>query len=430
MHFNTILKHIIVWKMMNTLLMFSINLLLVRLLGVAASGQFFYDITVLSFIILLLSWCLESGITYYASKDNKLIVLILVFILPLLLVQAGVCVFLLQYIKFSLSTALAVLFVLSNLTIIYFSAFFYAKKWFINPNIIICGINFATALLLLYWWLTGASLAAVKFNQVILIYIGGAVTQALLLLAIILFSVKKNRIVLVGVTAVAKNIFTYSSIAFISNVVSFLVSRIDYFFVQKYCSGIALSNYIQVSKFGQMLILVPAIIASIVFPLSAGSSEIIPTDKVQQLCRGISFIFIPVTITVILTANSVLPWMFGTGFNYMYLAILLYMPGFFSLSIITILAAHLAGKNLLRVNLFACLLALIVVVTGDFLVVPIGGINGAAAVSSIAYLIYLTYLVLVYKKKFNSVIADFFFFKRTEVAGVFLQIKKVFTPRF
>jgi O-antigen/teichoic acid export membrane protein len=148
------------------------------------------------------------------------------------------------------------------------------------------------------------------------------------------------------------------------------------------------------------------------------------------LCRGISFIFIPVTITVILTANSVLPWMFGTGFNYMYLAILLYMPGFFSLSIITILAAHLAGKNLLRVNLFACLLALIVVVTGDFLVVPIGGINGAAAVSSIAYLIYLTYLVLVYKKKFNSVIADFFFFKRTEVAGVFLQIKKVFTPRF
>ena len=88
MQINKILKHAIVWKLANTMLVFLINLLLVRLLGAADSGVFFYEITVLSFWVLVISFSLESGITYFGSKDNKTLSPLIFIILPLLFAQA------------------------------------------------------------------------------------------------------------------------------------------------------------------------------------------------------------------------------------------------------------------------------------------------------------------------------------------------------
>lgn len=417
MHFNTILKHTIVWKMLNTLLVFFINLILVRLLGVAASGSFFYDITVLSFIILVLSWCLESGITYYASRDNNLIAPILIFILPLLMMQGLTGAVLLRYTPLTISSYFALLFIVSNLSIIYFSAFFYAKKWFISFNIISCCINFVTTIALFFLWYA-KPLNIVNKNYYQQFYIGSIALLACVLMAAILMSTKINPGLFAKSLSAAKDVFKYSSIAFLSNVLFFLVVRIDYFFVQQYCSNAALSNYIQVSKFGQLLILVPSIISSLVFPYSAGNTTVMTVDKVQQLCRAITLIFIPVTFILIVTAYWILPWIFGTGFNQMYTALLLYLPGFFALSIVTVLAAHLGGKKMLKYNLAASFMALVLVVTGDVLLIPTGGINAAAAVSSVGYMACAVYLLWVFKVKFNCNAGPFFSIKRNEISYI------------
>lgn len=427
MHFNTILKHTIAWKMMNTILVFLINLLLVRLLGVAASGDFFYDITVLSFIILVLSWCLESGITYYASKDNKLIAPVLFFILPLLLLQGAVAVALLKYIRLGISGNLAVLFIISNLAIIYFSAFFYAKKKFIQFNMISSGVNFTTTLLLFFLWYSKKNMSAGEgFYQ--LIFVAGIALLAAILIITILTGTKKNMAATDHILPAAKDIFTYSSIAFVSNIVFFLVIRIDYFFVQQYCSPFLLSNYIQVSKFGQLLILVPSIIGSLVFPYSAGKTEEMTVNKVQQLCRAVTFIFISFTVVIVLTGYWLLPWVFGPGFNLMYVALLLYLPGFFSLSIVTILAAHLSGKKMLKANMVASLLALAIVAAGDAALIPAGGINAAAAVSSIGYTGCCVYLLWLFKARFNCSPQDFFIIEKQEIKYIAGYCKKFISP--
>lgn len=380
---------------------------MVRLLGIAQSGAFFYDITVLSFLVLVISWSLESGITYYASKDNSAVVLMIVFVLPLLVLQTFISWVAVRYIHLSVSTHLAVLFIVSNLTIIYFSAFFYAKKWFVSFNIIACCISFITTVVLFYWW--GVNTGAVmNHNNFMLAYIAGFAVQAVMVVSVILYGSKKNKLPPATIVPVAKNVLAYSTIAFMSNILFFMVIRIDYFFVQKYCSGVALGNYVQVSKFGQLLILIPAVIGSIIFPYSAGINRAMPIGKVQQICRLITLVFIPVSIIIILTAWWILPWLFGQGFNLMYMALLLYLPGFFSLSIITVLAAHLAAKKILKVNLLASVIALVAVVTGDILLIPVAGINAAAAVSSVAYILCLLYLLWFYKNKFNCSMADFF----------------------
>jgi O-antigen/teichoic acid export membrane protein len=427
MHFNTILKHTIAWKMINTLLVFLINLLLVRLLGVAESGIFFYTITELSLVVLLLSWCLESGITYFASKNSNLISAILFFILPLLLVQAAIAMLVLKYVQLTFSYPLALLFIVSSLAIIYFSAFFYAKKWFIALNITISAVNFVTALGLLFlWYRDGVATTKAGFYQ--MFYIAGTALLAVILVVAILIGTKKNTTTFSSLLPVVKEMFAYSSIAFLSNTLFFFVIRVDYFFVEQYCSTTALSNYIQVSKFGQLLILVPSIIGSLVFPYSAGSGDAMGVSKVQQLCRAITIIFVPVTLVIVLTGYWILPWVFGEGFNLMYVALLLYMPGFFALSIVTVLAAHLGGRRMLKANLLAALLALIVVVTGDVLAIPSFGINAAAAASSIGYIACCIYLVWLFKIKFDCNTKDFFMVQKQEIKYIAGQCKKFIFP--
>jgi O-antigen/teichoic acid export membrane protein len=423
MHFNKTLKHIIVWKVVNTILLFLINLLMVRLLGVSKSGDFFYDIAVLSFLVLIISWSLESGIIYYCSKDDRTIPSLVVFVLLLLIIQALISVVVLKNAALIISNYLSVVFVLSNITIIYFSAFFSAKKMFIPFNIISCIVNFITAIILCCCWMDFQLIAIFK-NYFTDAYIFSFTVQAFLFVMIILFDSKEIKVNLTKASPLIKNIFTYSSFAFISNIIFFLVVRIDYFFVQKYCSAAALSNYVQVSKCGQLLILIPAIIAGIVFPYSAGSSHDMPLKKVQQLCSTITVIFVPVIILIILTGSWILPWLFGGGFNLMYVTLLLYLPGFFSLSIIAVLAANLAGKKLLNASIVASLMALIIVVALDVLLIPSGGIYAAAIASSLAYIACGLYLLWFYKTKFKCSIADFFSLSTKEMRNISIISKR------
>jgi O-antigen/teichoic acid export membrane protein len=423
MHFNKTLKHIIVWKVVNTILLFLINLLMVRLLGVSKSGDFFYDIAVLSFLVLIISWSLESGIIYYCSKDDRTIPSLVVFVLLLLIIQALISVVVLKNAALIISNYLSVVFVLSNITIIYFSAFFSAKKMFIRFNIISCIVNFITAIILCCCWMDFQLIAIFK-NYFTDAYIFSFTVQAFLFVMIILFDSKEIKVNLTKASPLIKNIFTYSSFAFISNIIFFLVVRIDYFFVQKYCSAAALSNYVQVSKCGQLLILIPAIIAGIVFPYSAGSSHDMPLKKVQQLCSTITVIFVPVIILIILTGSWILPWLFGGGFNLMYVTLLLYLPGFFSLSIIAVLAANLAGKKLLNASIVASLMALIIVVALDVLLIPSGGIYAAAIASSLAYIACGLYLLWFYKTKFKCSIADFFSLSTKEMRNISIISKR------
>ena len=408
MHFNKILQHTIGWKLLNTALLFVINLLMVRLLGAAASGHFFYEITVLLFLLVMVSWSFESGMSYYASKNNGHIGTILMVMLPLLVIQLLVCWWLLSLIKLGINIYFSLLFIMGNLICNNLSVLFAAKKMFIKLNVIGCVVNFFTAVFLFIWWRINYS----NQHLIVLLYLGSIAVQALLLVVFIVRQIKCSQAPVRLMPSLARGMFAYSTIAYISNVIFFLVTRLDYFFVEKYCSNLALSNYVQVSKLGQLLILIPSIIASVILPFTLGKENAISLSKVQQLCKGITLIFLPITVVIVASFYWLLPWLFGKEFNLMYATLLIYLPGFFFLSITSVLAAYLAAKNFVKINLIASVIALFIVGAGNTLLIPIWGIHAAALVSSIAYASCTIFIVRFYKKTFESKPLDFFIFKK------------------
>ncbi len=411
MHFKKALKYSFFGKVLNTLLIFVINLLLVRILGVQNSGLFFYSITILGLFMLLLSCSLESGITYYASKNENITAPIIALVFPWLIIQAVVSLVLLNKVHLYFTNNLAVAYVLSNLIILYFTALFYAKKWFGALNFILVVVNSVLTCLLCYEYFykpAAASLRQWYYLSPVKLYVYTFCVQAVLLVfyflahtKIVIFNPFKN----VGLT---KNIFKYSLFSFISNVLFFLVTRIDYFFVQHYCTEVALSNYIQVSKLGQLILFLPSVIATVIFPYSSMNEHNAYINKVQLLCRIVIWFFILVFGFALLTGYWLFPWLFGKDFGMMYVAMLYYLPGFFSLCIVTVLASHLGGKGMIKANLNATIAALIVVVTGGVIAIPCFGINAAAAVSSLGYFVCMLYLLWIYKIKMQCAIIDFF----------------------
>jgi O-antigen/teichoic acid export membrane protein len=428
MYFKKALQYSFFGKALNTLLVFVINLLLVRILGVQNSGLFFYSITMLGLFMLLLSCSLESGIIYHASKNENIIAPITAVVFPWLIILGVVSTVLLREVHLYFTTNLAVAYVLSNLIILYFTALFYAKKWFGALNFILVAVNFVLMCLLWYEHFYKQDLATLTqrhYFSAVNLYVYTFCVQAVLL---ILYFLIRAKIILLNPfknIGLVKNIFKYSLFSFISNILFFLVTRIDYFFVQHYCTEDALSNYIQVSKLGQLFFFLPTVIATVIFPYSSANEDSTYVSKVQLLCRIIVWFFIFAFCFVVLTGYWLFPWLFGKDFGMMYTAMLYYLPGFFSLSIVTLLAAYLAGKGMIKTNLVATITTLIIVVTGDVILIPNFGINGAALVSSLGYFVCMLYLLCVYKIKMQCVIVNFFAITRKDfqLAGLLKKVK-------
>jgi len=202
--------------------------------------------------------------------------------------------------------------------------------------------------------------------------------------------------------------------AYLANIIFFLLYRIDYWFVEKYCTPVQLGNYIQVSKLGQMFFILPTMLASVVFPLTAGGQREKVNSLLTMLSRTILWLYAAVCVVLLLTGKWLFPFIFGNDFTEMYQPFALLMPGILSLSGLFTLTAYYAGKNKMKVNITGSLLALVVIIIGDSIFIPVYGINAAALISSLGYIIYQLYVLIVFNKEYQTRIIEFFIFKMVD----------------
>ncbi len=400
---------------------------MVRIMGAGYSGGFFYAVTLLSFGVLLFSGSIETGITYYGSKDFNDIPALSIVLLPWLVLLSLLAYAAVSSFPVFINRWLSFGFIMSNVVLTYMSALFYARRWFFSLNLILSLVNMAALVALFFVFYNPASevKAGTAINMAAIIFVAIFVVQAVLLL--VFFYVSEGFLHwhwIINKPLISK-VVKYSSLAFVANLITFFVLRLDYFFVQKYCSPVALSNYVQVSKMGQLLIMLPSMVATVIFPYSSGTSGGGYLPILQSVCRVVTILFIPVFLFFLVAGQWLFPWLFGEGFRQMYVAMLLYLPGFYALSMVTLLASFLAGNGMVKANLIASVLALAVIILGNVLLVPIFGINAAAAFSSAGYIVCGLYLLWVYKKKFQGNTADFFAINKVVLKDIFDQVKNV-----
>lgn len=417
MKFKQVIFSGIFWRGLYFATVLLLNIIVARRFGARGSGWIYYVTNYFSLIILMGSCSLESGMTYLGSQkritNNKLASFSILWSL-------GISLFIVvlfsvyhsgseQEITHSQFLVLTAVYTMGVLLTSFFSALFYAQQEYRLPNALLAVTNTLLAFTAFFTVdMREGQLADSIFFQ---LYFLNFLLQGLLLAAAYL---KKNRLHLSWLLPLKeelKQLFRFSLYALVNNLLFFMIYRIDYWFVKNVCTncgGGDLGNYIQVSKTAQMFLLLPVIIASAVFPLTASGGNNGVNTGLPVLARAIMLLYAIVLSVLVITGSWLFPWVYGASFNNMYFPFILLIPGILSLSTIALLTAYNAGKDRMNVNMRGSVIGLLVIFTGDWLLIPKFGIAGAALVSSAGYISYLAYLLHCFKKEYQIPVSHFF----------------------
>ncbi len=408
------------WRGLYYITAFVINILIARHFEASLSGSVYYISSIYAFVVLLSSLSIESGIIYFSAKAQipverlfsfSLLWTLLIGILTWLVVSLF---FKNEYTGISRPLLLfsAVLYISGNILTTYCAGFFYANSQFKLPNVIII---VSTVILIMLIPYGGRSvIPAVNNQNYFYIYFGSFFVQGVAMAIAAKLKYIKTGLFHIITIAEFRLLFNYCALVFAGNIIFFLLYRVDYFFVEKYCTASELGNYIQVSKLVHLFFILPTILAGAVFPISAGEQRDGINKLLPLLSRSIFFLYAILCLVLALTGQWLFPFVFGVSFTAMYNVFLMLIPGILALSGMFTLTAYFAGKNKVKVNNMAAVYAFVVILAGDMIFIPKYGILAAALVSSAGYMAYTVYIILAFKKEYECSAADFFIFRLSD----------------
>jgi len=373
-------------------------------------------------VVLGLSF--DAGITYFGSAKiiarNRLVTFTTVWGIAAGIVMTGfVCLFFL--IDNSLPDSLLFSYCLYGFCYVtgqslmnYVTALYYTQENYFLPNFLLSLVNFAFVFIVPG---KDAITSSEEVQHIITVYF--LIFPFVGIILFIAFLITNSGEGAIGFPSKpsSKKFLKYSFTALAANVIFFLVYRIDYLFVKasQVCTDADLGNYIQVSKLGQMMLILPQIIASVVFPRTASGIERIRlSNSIMIMARLFSQLFLVVFVIVMLFGQYLFTYVFGETFDKMKLPMLIIIPGIFSLSVLALLSAYFAGVNKVRINVHGAILGLVAMVAGDALFVPGYGIVAAAIISTISYTVNVGYALYNFNKDHDIHFFDFFRWRKED----------------
>lgn len=423
---TTIATHIR-WRGIYFLTQFLVTLFLARTLGPAEGGSFFLLLNDLSLLVLVLSISMESSLVYWGAS-NKISFKSLFFVAILWTLIAGVsAAIIINLVSSKLlhneSSVWIICFISATILTNFLSALYQVKKDFVSYNKIITLVYIGLLL-----WLIAFDYGLLKevkyFNAgaISKLYFLTLAIQSIFLFIKGALNWKPSQLTLPK-TGEWKLLFSYAGKAFAANVVFYLVYRIDYWFVDHYCDDAALGIYIQVSKLAQAFILIPAFIATVLFPHTAEGNLQKNINPLLQISRTVLFVYTIAFIGIILVGKWLFPFLYGPVYSGMEIIFSALVPGILALSIQTILASWFAGSNEVGVNIKGAIMALVSIVLLDWWWIPQFGIIGAAWASSIGYILYFLYEYFHFYKRNSFKHQDFFMIHEKDLKTIIQKIK-------
>jgi len=421
MSFRKLIYQSVIWRGLYFTSVLLLNVLVARHFEASYSGTIYFITNSYALVLLLLSLSLESGTGYYAATAKVAPEKLGNFAIAWSLLSSGlILTFALSSLGYfnqkeqELHTGLAALYYVGGCMLTnFFLSLFYAKQEFLLPNLILALINFGLIFLLGFSGKYGLSL-----KSFITIYFLTFLLQGVCMAILYLARNSTRWTASIPAPAELKGIFRFSLLALLANFIFFLVYRIDYWFVNAFCSPSDLGNYIQVSKLVQIFLILPTIIASVVFPQIAGGNKLESIRGLKLLCTSLLLLYGIACILLAISGQWVFPLVFGHSFENMYYPFLLIIPGIISLAILTPLSAYFAGENRVRVNIISSSLGLVVIVIGDLTLVPRFGIKAAALVSSLGYFVCLVFSLVAFTLSEKISITDVMSFGRKDLQRI------------
>jgi O-antigen/teichoic acid export membrane protein len=196
--------------------------------------------------------------------------------------------------------------------------------------------------------------------------------------------------------ALLRRMAGYASRIFLINAFMFLVLRIDLFLVNSFLGTADAGRYSVATQVAEMLNLVAASVAAILFPTLAAMTTERRWESTKRVAKVMGILLACVAIGVGVVSRPLFLALFGAPFAPAVIALWLLLPGLWCLGINSVLNQHLAAGGLPWSLVAVTLAAAIANVWLNVALLPRFGIAGAALASTLTYALLLvtTFLYL------------------------------------
>ena len=193
--------------------------------------------------------------------------------------------------------------------------------------------------------------------------------------------------------ALLKRMLVYGLKFYICIFAGFIIFRLDLLIVNRFRGAQDAGVYAIASQFSFLLIMIPGVIASLLFPrVASGRDE--PAGYAVEVTRHTSFIMLVVCLGAALV-SFVLPLVYGARFADATVQFLILLPGVFFISLESVLVQYFTGTGLPAVIPWFWIITVAFNVGLNLAFVPVFGAR-AAAINSTASYALIFFLVAIY----------------------------------
>lgn len=208
----------------------------------------------------------------------------------------------------------------------------------------------------------------------------------------------------------------------VSVVASLLIFRADLLIVNHFRGEAEAGAYAVASQVAAMLMMLPGVVATLVFPRVTAASET-REALIMRATRHTSFVMLVICLLAA-PASLLLPLVYGKAFADAPLQLLILLPGVFLVGVESVLVQYFSGTGLpVSIPLF-WLVTLLVNVSLNLLFVPAFGARAAALSSTACYALIFLLVAAYFRSRTGHSLARTFMPGREELRSLLSLIRR------
>lgn len=197
-----------------------------------------------------------------------------------------------------------------------------------------------------------------------------------------------------------KTYWPYAISAYIANLIQFLATKSDIWLINYFKQKEDVGYYAFATKLGQLFLVLPIMLASIVFPLL--SSGKMNKNIFESLIRSMNGFLMISAISALMITPLLIPIFWKGQYNLSIIPLLYIIPGFIAQAQTALYAAYFSSINKIKINILNSIIVLSALYILNIYFLPKYGIVGASISFSIANILGWLVILYQYNKEANS----------------------------
>jgi O-antigen/teichoic acid export membrane protein len=201
--------------------------------------------------------------------------------------------------------------------------------------------------------------------------------------------------------------------------------RADVLIVNYFKSPSAVGLYSTGVSYTELVRLFPIAISKVLFPRVSSTGEEEASKLTCLITRLLTLYLLPLGFFFLLMARFIIPFLYGAKFIPSTGVVPFLLPGIIAWCYASQFGGYLSGRGHPEFSLYSNALASLITLIGDFLLIPVMGIKGAALTSSLAYGSNFLILLHFFRLKTAVPLWEIFIPKRMDVKYLLEVIRKL-----